>query len=260
MKTVQRDMRIIAVVPMKLNNRRLPQKNTRAFSNGKPLCHYILKTLCQIEDIEKVYVYCSDLAIQEYIPDEVVLLKRDKSFDTDATSMTDILKAFAKEIPADIYVMTHTTAPFIQKHSIIRAIDKVASGDYDSAFAARRLQDFLWKDGRPINYNPDNIPRTQDLPIIYVETSGFYVYNQDVIKKGRRIGDKPYIEEVSEIESVDIDEPEDFFIADAIHNHLLLNNISYNSHSNKAMNLNGEGYSYEHKCIGLHTKGRRILQ
>ena len=37
----------------------------------------------------------------------------------------------------------------------------------------------------------------------------------------RRIGDKPYIVEVSEIESVDIDEAEDFMIADAIYNYEL---------------------------------------
>lgn len=35
----------------------------------------------------------------------------------------------------------------------------------------------------------------------------------------RRIGDKPFIVEVGEIESVDIDEAEDFMIADAIYNY-----------------------------------------
>ena len=30
---------------MKLNNRRLPQKNTKPFTNGRPLCWYILSTL-----------------------------------------------------------------------------------------------------------------------------------------------------------------------------------------------------------------------
>ena len=37
-------MKTVAVVPMKLNNRRLPQKNTKPFTNGKPLCWYILST------------------------------------------------------------------------------------------------------------------------------------------------------------------------------------------------------------------------
>ena len=51
-------MKVAAVVPMKLNNRRLPQKNTKPFTNGRPLCWYILSTLLEVEAIEKVYVYC----------------------------------------------------------------------------------------------------------------------------------------------------------------------------------------------------------
>ena len=48
--------KIVAIVPMKLNNQRLPQKNTKAFTNGKPLCYYILSTLLKIEKIDEVYV------------------------------------------------------------------------------------------------------------------------------------------------------------------------------------------------------------
>lgn len=42
-------MKIVAIVPMKLNNTRLPQKNTKSFTNGKPLCYYILNTLLKIK-------------------------------------------------------------------------------------------------------------------------------------------------------------------------------------------------------------------
>lgn len=216
-----KSLKIVAVVPMKLNNSRLPQKNTKPFTNGMPLCHYILNTLCQIEEINEVYVYCSNSDIKQFIPEQVKYLKRDKALDLDTTSMTEVLKAFTEDIPADIYVMTHTTAPFIKKKSIKNGIQKVINEGYDSSFAAKKLQDFLWNEGRPLNYDLNNIPRTQDLPVFYEETSGFYIYSHSVIKeKGRRIGDNPYIVEVGEIEAVDIDEPEDFQIADAIYNHV----------------------------------------
>jgi len=216
-------MKIIAVVPMKLNNRRLPQKNTKCFTNGKPLCYYILSTLLRLKDIEEVYVYCSNPDIKAFIPDGVKYLKRSPLLDQDTTKMNEVLQNFAKDVPADIYVMTHTTAPFIKAESIEKGLNAVISGEYDSSFAAKKLQDFLWKDGKPFNYALDNIPRTQDLPPLYEETSGFYIYRSEVMTKlGRRIGDKPYIVEVGEIESVDIDEPEDFLIADSIHNHIIL--------------------------------------
>ncbi|MCD7796372.1 MAG: acylneuraminate cytidylyltransferase family protein [Clostridiales bacterium] len=214
-------MKTVAVVPMKLNNSRLPQKNTKSFTNGEPLCSYILNTLIGIEEIDDVYVYCSNETIREFIPENVKYLKRSTSLDTDETKMNEVLKCFADDVDADIYVMTHTTVPFISKESIVKGIEAVSNGIHDSAFAAKKLQDFLWKDGKPFNYTLDNIPRTQDLPPLYEETSGFYIYKADVIKRlNRRIGQNPFIVEVNEIEAVDIDEKEDFEIADSIFNHM----------------------------------------
>ena len=226
-------MKIIAIVPMKLNNRRLPQKNTKSFTNGKPLCYYILSTLLTVDEIDEVYVYCSNPDIQEFIPEGVNYLKRSTSLDQDTTSMTEVLTCFTKEVDADVYVMTHTTAPFISKESIEKGLHAVLSGDYDSAFAAKKLQDFLWKDGEPFNYELSNIPRTQDLPALYEETSGLYIYRKEVMSGlHRRIGEKPYIVEVGEIEGIDIDEPEDFMIADAVFN--------YKVEKEKEMRVNNE--------------------
>lgn len=218
-------MKIVAVVPMKLNNRRLPQKNTKSFTNGRPLCQYILSTLLEIEEIDEVYVYCSNPDIQEFLPTGIKYLQRSASLDQDSTKMNEVLLAFAGQVSADVYVMTHTTAPFISKDSIKRGLKAVCSGEYDSAFAAKRLQDFLWKDNKPFNYELSSIPRTQDLPVLYEETSGFYIYIKEVmVLHNRRIGEKPYIVEVGEIEGIDIDEPEDFAIADAVYNHIFREN------------------------------------
>lgn len=219
-------MKIVAIVPMKLNNRRLPQKNTKRFTNGKPLCSYILSTLLEIDKIDEVYVYCSNPEIKEFIPNKVKFLQRSESLDKDTTSMTEVLTCFTKEVPADIYVITHTTAPFISKESIQKGLESVVSGKYDSSFAAKKLQDFLWMEGKPFNYTLDNIPRTQDLQPIYEETSGFYIYTHDVMTElHRRIGENPFIVEIGEIESIDIDEAEDFIIADAVYNHIFKKDV-----------------------------------
>ena len=114
-------------------------KNTKSFTNGKPLCYYILSTLLKIEGIDDVYVYCSNPDIREFIPEGVKYLKRSESLDTDSTKMNDVLRSFAMEVDSDIYVMTHTTAPFVKKESIIKGIQAVLSGEYDSAFAAKKF-------------------------------------------------------------------------------------------------------------------------
>ena len=208
-------MTTVAVVPIKRNNRRLPHKNTRPFTGGKPLCWYVLSTLLTLPELEKVYVYCSDPDIQDFLPPGAEFLRRSPSLDEDTASMSQVLASFAQEVKADCYLMTHATAPFIETVSIRKGLEAVRSGSYDSAFAARKVQEFLWKDGKPWNYDPDRI---QDLPPLYQETSGFYIYTREVITQlGRRVGLRPFLVEVGEIEGVDIDEAEDFLIADALY-------------------------------------------
>ena len=73
-----------------------------------------------------------------------------------------------------------------------------------------------------MNYDPCHIPRTQDLAPIYMETTGMYIFTKDVITRlRRRIGEKPYMLEVSEVEATDINNPIDFEIANAIYTSIL---------------------------------------
>ena len=131
-------MRTVAVVPMKLNNTRLPQKNTKSFTNGKPLCTYILNTLKKVDGIDDIFVYCSNPIIQDYIPHGISFLQRSAELDLNTTSMTDVLYSFAREVEADIYVMTHTTAPFVSSKNIQKGLEKVISREYDSSFSAKK--------------------------------------------------------------------------------------------------------------------------
>lgn len=212
-------MKVVACVPIKLNNERLPYKNTLCFDNGRPLIQYILETLKQVAAIDEVYVYCSDESIREYMIDGVKFLKREKYLDLSETSFNEVLTTFADKVEADVYVLSHATAPFISKESISLGIEKVCKEQYDSALAVTKMQEFIWKDNKPYNYEVKSIPRTQDLEPLYVETCGLYVYTRELItKEKRRVGDHPYLVEVSKIEACDINEKQDFIVANAIFN------------------------------------------
>lgn len=222
MKAMESKMKVVAVIPMKLNNSRLAQKNTKSFTNGKPLCSYILETIKKVKSVDEIYVYCSNSEIKNYMPEGIKYLSRPESLDTDSATMNDVLNNFIVEVDADVYLLTHATAPFIKAESIENGIDAIIKKGYDSAFSAKKLQEFMWYENKPINYNPENIPRTQDLSPYYVETCGFYAFKKELITKyNRRIGANPYMVEVSEIESVDINVMSDFIIADAIYNHII---------------------------------------
>lgn len=213
-------MKIVSVIPIKLNNQRLPGKNTMLLG-GRPTCDYIFDTISQVEMIDEKYVYCSDDAIIPYIkPYEKMglkFLKRDAYLDGFQIKGLEIIDRFVKDVDADIYVLTHVTQPFTKPESIKKALDKVISGEFDSAFSAVVLQDYMWMNGKPFNYDMKNIVRTQDLDPIYMETGAFFIFRKEVFTEmGQRIGSKPYIYEIDQFEAVDIDTAEDFEFAKAV--------------------------------------------
>ena len=103
---------------------------------------------------------------------------------------------------------------FMKASYISNALTHVVMGENDSAFSAERVQTFAWYKGKPINYNLSDVPRTQEMEPIWVETSAFYIFRKEIYTQNRRrIGFTPYIQEVNGIEAIDIDEPEDFELA-----------------------------------------------
>ena len=210
-------MKTVAFVPIKLNSERLPGKNIKRFRSGQPLIYYVLETLKKVDDLDGIYVYCSSDEIKDYLPTGVNFIKRDEYYDLSTTSFNEVLISFCKLIDADTYLLAHATAPFISKESFEKAIKAVNEKGYDSAFSVSILQEFLWKDNKPFNYDLKNIPRTQDLEKLYVETCGMYVFKKDlIISQKRRIGDNCCPIVVDKIEACDINTREDFIIADAI--------------------------------------------
>lgn len=209
-------MKRVAFVPIRLNSQRVEGKNLRLLGQ-QPLMCYLLSTLVAVDNIDEVYVYCSNPSIQQYLPDGVRFLQRDERLDSNTTLGEEIYDAFTAQVDADIYILAHATSPFIRTTTIADAVARVESGEYDSAFSAERLQTFAWYEGRPLNYSPERVPRTQDLEAVYIETSAFFVFRREVWQqKHRRIGEKAYTAVTDRIESMDIDNPDDFLLAEAI--------------------------------------------
>ena len=209
-------MKTVAFVPIRLNSQRVAGKNLRPLSGSPLMCH-ILRTLTRVEGIDEVYVYCSDETIRPLLPEGVRFLRRDVSLDRDTTLGREIYDAFTSEVEADLYVLAHATSPFIRPTTIAEALARVKSGEYDSSFSAERIQTFAWYEGHPLNYRLDNIPRTQTIEPVYIETSAFFIFPRTLwCERRQRIGDHPWMAVVDRIEGLDIDYPEDFAMAEII--------------------------------------------
>ncbi len=211
-------MNIVAVMPIKLNNERFPGKNTMILGE-KPLLQYELDNLKLTGILTNIFVFCSDEDIIPFLPSGVSFLKRSTDLDLPSSNFNQIFDSFKEIIDADIYVYAHATAPYISVDTMKQCINAVISKEYDSAFCATKIQDYLWQNGEPLNFDASNLPRSQDLIPIYRETSGIYVFTKETYEKyHRRIGSNPFIKEVSFKESIDINYSEDFELAKALLN------------------------------------------
>lgn len=208
-------MKVVAFIPIKLNNERLPNKNILPLGN-KPLCCHMLDTLKEVKGIDDIYVFCSDERIVEYLPESVKFLKREKELDEFTAKHYDIVNSFVSKIDADIYINAHVTNPFIKAETIQKGLDKLLAGECDSVCAVSELREHLWREGKPFNFTYENPPRTQDLTPLYAET-GLFMYQKDVfINTGTRYGDKVYLLTLDKVEATDINYPDDYKLAQAI--------------------------------------------
>lgn len=215
--------RIIALVPLKANSERVPAKNFRMLA-GKPLFAWIIDTLLSIPEISQIIVNTDarDKLIAHGLSESSRLRIRDRKADLcgDFVSMNRILLDDMADSDADLYLMTHVTNPLISANTITAAIERFlnADGHYDSLFSVNRFQNrFYLEDGNPLNHDPQNLIRTQDLPPLYEENSCLYLFTKDSFAStNARIGNRPLMYPTPKLESVDIDYPEDWALAEAL--------------------------------------------
>jgi len=215
--------RIVALLPMKAHSERVSGKNFRDLA-GKPLFRWILDTLLSIDVIDQVVINTDARKSLEDsgLVDGGRIRIRDRKQELlgDFTSMNLILQDDIEAVPADIYLMTHTTNPLLGSGTILKALDKFLAekSGHDSLFTVNRFQTrFYREDLTPVNHDPDNLLRTQDLEPWYEENSCLYIFTPKSFgATNARIGKQPMMFEIPKLEAIDIDENEDWIMAAAL--------------------------------------------
>ena len=219
--------RVVALVPMRHHSQRVPGKNFRILA-GKPLYHHILTSLLQCPEIDQIVVDTDSQDIIHGIHEQfnsVKIIERSTALCADDVPMNAILMYDCSQVPAELYLQTHSTNPLITPGTFSRAIRLLEEQfpKYDSLFGVTRHQVRLYdQDGNPINHNPSELLQTQDLPPIFEENSCVYLFTKEVLfERKHRIGCKPFMFEIDRSEAYDIDDEEGFLIADLLMQHKL---------------------------------------
>ena len=221
---------VVLLLPMKGHSERVSNKNLKNFC-GNPLYHAIIKVVLKSKYIDEIIIDTDSEEIKKDViknfPSVIIIDRPEKNIG-DNVPMNDVIEYDLTKINGDIFIQTHSTNPMLLTATLDNAIEKFMQirSENDSIFSVTRMQTRLyWENGSPINHNPQELLRTQDLPPVYEENSNFYIFTKDSFFKarGKRIGLKPFMFEIDKIEALDIDEPQDFVIAEQLYKQLRKN-------------------------------------
>jgi len=200
-------VKTIIQIPVKNHSERVPGKNYRLLG-GKELWKWSFEPLMKLQ---------GSLDIDVVLYDEP---NRPPWTLEDWANGNHILREFAFMYPNyDLYLQRFVTAPFLSTETVIKAVEILSQGEHDSIFTATRQGQWVWHNGKAVNYDPnraDGLPRSQDAQVL-VETTGLYgITRTALLSRGTRLGENPFAILVSKIEALDIDTEEDFSQAEIL--------------------------------------------
>ena len=206
-------MKIVAIIPIKTISKRVKNKNFKVI-NKKKLYEYLLEKL-QFCNFDEIYIDSDSSEIKKYTKNKGYrFIKRKRYLSKDNANGNDLLNYHSSMISADIYFQLFITAPLLSIKTINDCIKILKnSKTKDSILTVNEIYSWFWFNGKPVNYNPKVLPRSQDANPIIQETTGLYgIKRKSLLKRKCRIGFKPIFYKISSTESIDLDNLKDFEI------------------------------------------------
>jgi len=212
--------KLTAIVPVRQGYQRIKNKNFKDFA-GKNLLRIKLEVLKRIDIIDSIVVNTdSEEALSMADEFEVEKFRREGYYASSECNNSDFFENLAENTDADFIMYSPCTAPLIKEETYYDFISRFRNGldRFDSLTTVSPVKSHLWLDGKPINYDPNNSPNTQDLPDILRLNYGLSVISrQDMIKYRNVVGSKPSFYKLDDFEAVDVDNPIDFEFAEFLY-------------------------------------------
>ena len=242
-----RSGRLVAVIPVRSGSTRCPGKNSRPFGTST-LLERKIRMLHSVEGIDDVVV-SSDCPSMLKMAEALGAIphKRGAGFESETgdSSATDLFRHLAVSACPDAdYVMYATcVTPFMKKETFENMV-KIFRNEpdkYDSVASVCSIKQFLWMNGKPLNFDPKAQCKSQNLPpLLNVTYAACIIEREDMIRIGNCVGDRPLLYEVDELEAIDIDTSLDFLISDCLHHNSIhtLHDVESNlNYVNTAANI-----------------------
>ena len=142
---------------------------------------------------------------------------------TSKTNLRDLIVYCASVCSKKHILWTHVTSPFFDSSDykvIIERYFEILPAEYDSLLTGRSYKEFLLDPltNKLVN-NKTSLPwpRTQDLQDFFEINNAVFMAPGELFSKGERVGEKPFYVYSGKIPSIDVDDMDDFKLAEALY-------------------------------------------
>jgi CMP-N,N'-diacetyllegionaminic acid synthase len=217
-------MKVSAVIPAKRDSVRLPRKNSLIFGDSTLLGHKI-KKLQECSKIDEIIVgsNCDEILSHSESLGAIPVKRPEEVCDESICSANEMIGDLCGRIKTDIVVWTHCTNPLIEPQTYDDAVGIFLSHPslltFDSIISVDEVKEHLWKDGKPISYDPwaEKHTLAKDIKPMYKQNGAFFIQTHErFLQNSYFFGNYPYLYCTPPEESVDINTPLDFKLAEAL--------------------------------------------
>jgi CMP-N-acetylneuraminic acid synthetase len=206
-----------AILPVRAGSQRVKNKNFRKFFNSS-LFEIKLEQLMRNNFVDEVIVSSdSEHAIEIASSKGAIVHRRDPYHASSGCSNSDFFLNFCEMTDAEYIIYSPCTAPLISDVTYRNFFNYFYRMEekYDSLATVSMLKKHIWDETKPLNYNIDKSPNSQDLPNLYVITYGINITSRASLLKNKNIvGNNPKFFILDDIESIDVDNMDEFQMAE----------------------------------------------
>jgi CMP-N-acetylneuraminic acid synthetase len=217
-------MKTVAIIPARGGSKGILRKNIKELC-GKPLIAHIIETALNVKELDRVIVSTEDKEIAETAKKygAEVPFTRPEELTEDETPTLPVLQhvvnylAEEENYKPDIVVLLYATSPLLRAERVSEAVMKLKAGGFDSVLSVVEDRGHYWieeADKYERLYPKDPKNRQFERPL-YKENGAIYLCRRELLmEENTMVGGKIGFLKMEKAETIDIDEPLDFEIAE----------------------------------------------
>jgi len=212
------------MIPARLGSKRVKKKNLRLI-NGKPMISYIIEAAKAANCFDEIYLN-SEADVFEKIAEEhgIKFYKRPEEYASDTATNDEFALDFIENIECETLYQLLPTSPFLTADDIKNFVIAMDGTTYKTMISVKHAQISCVYGSLPINFEPSKpVPPSQEVTPVKIYATALMTWDTKRFKENiedfgaayHGVSDIGYFE-LDGYSTVDIDNEEDFVLAEAI--------------------------------------------